>query len=36
MFICGTGKLHTDDIVNKLVIFRLTENSSHIIHVQKI
>ena len=34
-FIAGTAKLHTDDIVNKSVVFRITETSCHIIHVSK-
>ena len=31
----GTAKLRTDDIVNKSVVFRITETSCHIIHVSK-
>ena len=34
-FIGGTAKLHTDDIVNKSVVFRITETSYHIIHFSK-
>ena len=33
--ISGTVKLHTDDIFNKSVIFRITEKVGHIIHVQE-